>query len=88
MAARTPAAPTFPRWSAAVVERSLAAADATCLQRCLVLQAWFAGQGRDVEIVVAVPRGAAESFAAHAWVRGYDRDEFDTYRELTVLAPR
>lgn len=87
MAVRTPPAPVFPAWSALVVERELDRADATCLQRCLVMQAWFAGQGRDIEIVVAVPRTGAAEFTAHAWLRGYDPDEFEKYRELTVLAP-
>lgn len=77
----------LPDWSRPVVEHSLERADATCLQRCLVLQAWFAARGREVEIVVAVPHSTEDAFSAHAWIRGYDRDEHDRYRELTVLAP-
>lgn len=82
-----PPVPALPGWSRVVVERVLQEQDATCLQRCLVLQAWFAAHGREAEIVVAVPTATQPEFSAHAWIRGYDRDEHDRYRELTVLRP-
>lgn len=77
----------LPDWSRPVVEHSLALAGATCLQRCLVVQAWFTARDVDAEIVVAVPRASEDTFTAHAWLRGHDRDEFERYSELTVLRP-
>jgi hypothetical protein len=70
MAARA-AAP--PGWATSgttrAVERVLRATHATCLERSLVLQAWFAAHGiaRDVVIGVTAP---SSGFAAHAWLEG------------------
>lgn len=63
------------------VEAVLSHRDATCLQRCLVVQAWLSAHGRQHEIVVAA--SVADGFAAHAWLDGHDEDESATYRELT-----
>ncbi|MEZ0165662.1 lasso peptide biosynthesis protein [Kineococcus sp. LSe6-4] len=88
MSARcTAPVPALPGWSRVLVEGTLREHDATCLQRCLVLQAWFAAHGQVAEVVVAVPHATRAQFSAHAWIRGYDRDEHDRYRELTVLRP-
>jgi hypothetical protein len=44
----------------------------TCLERCLVLQAWLAAHGSEVDIVVGVPRDSARPLGpanpAHAWL--------------------
>ena len=60
--------------------------DDTCLVRALVRQAWLAGQGRDVDVIVGVT--APSDFRAHAWLDG---DSDGGYLELArypVRTPR
>lgn len=42
---------------------------ASCLERSIVLQRWFAAHDRPLELVIGVNPGAGE-FAAHAWLEG------------------
>lgn len=42
---------------------------ASCLERSIVLQRWFAAHDRPLELVIGVSPGAGE-FAAHAWLEG------------------
>ena len=78
--------PDLPAQALGAVEAVLSRRGATCLQRCLVVQAWLAAHGRPHEIVVAA--SVADGFAAHAWLAGHDEDESAVYRELTrVPAP-
>ena len=80
---RTRVAPPkdLPPGALAAVEAVLDRRGATCLQRCLVVQAWLTAHGEHHEIVVAA--SVADGFAAHAWLDGHDEDESATYRELT-----
>jgi|SRR5579884_2211632 len=59
---------------------------ATCLERSLILQQWYAAQGapRDVVIGVTAP---AEGFAAHAWLDGDPAEAGSAFREIHRLAP-
>ena len=59
---------------------------ATCLERSLLLQAWYAAQGqrRDVVIGVTAPNAG---FTAHAWLDGDPAEADGPYRELHRLAP-
>ena len=59
--------------------------NATCLERSLLLQAWYGAQGhrRDVVIGVTPP---TTGFIAHAWLEG-DAEAEGRYRELHRLAP-
>jgi hypothetical protein len=59
---------------------------ATCLERCLVLQAWLAAHGELHDVVVGV--SAHAGFSAHAWVEDYDAEgEGDGYEALTRIGP-
>jgi hypothetical protein len=61
--------------------------NATCLERALVLQRWYAAQGieRDVVIGVASPD---DEFAAHAWLDGDPEEEpVSAFSELHRLSP-
>jgi Transglutaminase-like superfamily len=60
--------------------------NATCLERALLLQAWYAAQGieRDVVIGVTAP---ATGFTAHAWLDGEPAEQDGPFRELHRLAP-
>ncbi|WP_337059261.1 lasso peptide biosynthesis protein [Kineococcus sp. G2] len=73
--------PDLPAPALAAVEAVLRRRGATCLQRCLVVQAWLLAHGEPREVVVAA--SVADGFAAHAWLDGHDADESERYRELT-----
>lgn len=55
----------------------------SCLERALLLQAWYATHGnpRDVVIGVTGPHG----FAAHAWLDGETRCHDEGFREILRL---
>ncbi len=59
---------------------------ATCLERSLLLQRWYAAQGieRDVIIGVTAP---SDGFAAHAWLDGEPAHAEQAFEELHRLAP-
>jgi hypothetical protein len=56
----------------------------TCLVRAVVRQAWHRAHGveRDVVIGVTAP-GAADGFAAHAWLEGDHPSQAEGFSELT-----
>jgi hypothetical protein len=58
----------------------------TCLVRALVLQAWFAAQGRRREVVIGVT--GAHRFAAHAWLDGDPRCHGGTFQEIHRIPAR
>ncbi|WP_432570296.1 lasso peptide biosynthesis protein [Kineococcus sp. SYSU DK005] len=73
--------PRLPGSALGAVEAVLRRRRATCLQRCLVVQAWLLAHGEAREAVVAV--SVADGFSAHAWLDGHDADESAEFRELT-----
>lgn len=78
--------PDLPGTALEAVEAVLRRRGATCLQRCLVVQAWLLAHGQPREVVVAA--SVSDGFAAHAWLDGHDEDESATYRELTRVPAR
>jgi hypothetical protein len=80
-----PEPPRVPENASRGVLAALRRRPATCLERALVLQRWYAAHGRPHDIVIGVA-GTAESFEAHAWLEGEDPGR--GYRELSrVPAP-
>ncbi len=62
-----PAAPPGPARARRVVQSVLRVRHATCLERSLVVQRWWATQGTAVDLVVAVT-APGQGFHAHAWL--------------------
>lgn len=58
---------------------------ATCLQRSVVLQRWYADQGVDRDVVIGVTAPGA-GFKAHAWLSRPDAPAGGQYTEITRLA--
>ena len=59
---------------------------ASCLERSLVLQRWFAQYGRDFDVVVGVMND--DRFRAHAWLAGTEpRSEREFTEIMRVEAP-
>lgn len=83
---RVPRAPAGGTTSRRAVEGVLRLVGASCLERELVRQAWFARQGdpRDVVIGVGVP-GA--DFRAHAWLDGETSAEREGLAEIARRGP-
>ncbi|MGH9273487.1 MAG: lasso peptide biosynthesis B2 protein [Acidimicrobiales bacterium] len=79
-----------PRRRAAVAERSvrwmLRQRHASCLERALVLQAWYSGQGTPREVVIGVT--SPEDFQAHAWLDGDAKCHEARFAEILRLSPR
>ena len=63
------------------VRYALRRRSATCLERALVMQAWLAGQGVRVPVVVGVA-GGTDRFAAHAWLEGEKHEPFEEVLRL------
>lgn len=59
---------------------------ASCLERALVLQRWYAAQGVRRSVIIGV-KAPAEGFAAHAWLEGDPAETGESFRELHRLAP-
>ena len=59
---------------------------ATCLERSLVLQRWYAAQGIPRTVIIGV-RAPSEGFAAHAWLEGDPAETGQPFSELHRLAP-
>lgn len=75
--------PTVARGSLRGTLVALSARKATCLERSLVIQAWIAANGLDLDVIVAVKRDPnAPGDLAHAWVDGYDADCSARYAEI------
>ena len=79
-----------PRRRAAVAERAvcwmLRQRRASCLERALVLQAWYSGQGVPREVVIGVT--SPEHFQAHAWLDGDTKCHEARFAEILRLSPR
>jgi Transglutaminase-like superfamily len=67
--ARLPSVPPLPSDAARGVHAVLRRADASCLVRSIVLQAWYAARGERRDLVIGVA-GAGDGFRAHAWLDG------------------
>ncbi len=59
---------------------------ATCLERALVLQRWYAVQGNPRNVIIGV-KAPSEGFAAHAWLEGDPAETGAPFRELHRLPP-
>ena len=60
----------------------------TCLERCLVQQAWLRSHGIEQDVVVGVRSAAQSTTCAHAWIDGMtDPAEYDGYRIIHRIAP-
>jgi hypothetical protein len=69
--ARVEPPPRVPAHAVRGVEALLTrVARASCLERALILQAWFATQGRRHPVLVGV--AVDGGFEAHAWLGGHD----------------
>jgi len=76
--------PALPRRAVVGVRAALRVRRATCLERCLILQRWFATHGVKADVIIGVRTG--EAFGAHAWLDGLDRYPAQTeYDELTRI---
>lgn len=62
--------PRLPAAAVRVVLAVLRVRGATCLERSLLLQAWFAARGQRRDVVIGVRRD--ESVLAHAWLDGLE----------------
>jgi hypothetical protein len=60
----------------------LRGARATCLERALLLQAWYLAQGEKRDLVIGVT-APSQGFAAHAWLDGDAPCHGDRFHELT-----
>jgi len=60
---------------------------ATCLERALVLQRWYASHGSERDVIIAIS-GSTDDFAAHAWVDGEPDVEAGAFEELLRLPAR
>ncbi len=88
VAARVAPPPPLPPGARRGVEAVLRRTSPTCLERCLVLQAWLLAHGVPCEVVVGVARDGAGA-RAHAWLDVEAGDAVAaTYLELHRLAPR
>ncbi|HEX7254741.1 MAG TPA: lasso peptide biosynthesis B2 protein [Gaiellaceae bacterium] len=77
--------PALPVRAGRGVRAVLRRADATCLERALVLQAWEAAHGPGRDVVIGVKGG--EKLAAHAWLDG-EADGGLAYEELMRVPAR
>ncbi len=78
--------PGLPLFAGQDVYQALEESPATCLQRCLVLQAWFSAHGQPCE--VAVGFRTDDGFKAHAWIPGlHGPAESDGYVEIARVPP-
>jgi hypothetical protein len=59
---------------------------ATCLERSLLLQSWYAAQGVERDVIIGVT-ARADGFQAHAWLDGEPDEEGTPFHELHRLAP-
>jgi hypothetical protein len=79
--------PPAPRTSAVggrLVRLVLRVTRATCLEKSLVLQRWFADNGTTYDIVIGV-KSPREGFAAHAWLERPGELTQTNYRAMTRI---
>lgn len=61
---------------------------ATCLERSLIIQRWFAARGTGLDVIVGVRNPTAQKGAmAHAWVEHFDPDFAPTFLEIRRIDP-
>ncbi len=63
-----------------IVARVLKVGRASCLERSLVLQSWYAHLGRDTELVIGV--ATDDGFHAHAWLAGTEPESTERFSEI------
>lgn len=68
LAAHVAPPPPLPWGSRTGVDGVLNRLDPTCLERCLVQQAWYAHHGMEHDVIIGVKSGSPKSMAAHAWL--------------------
>lgn len=83
---RVPRAPAGGATSRRAVEGVLRRVGASCLERELVRQAWFARQG-DARVVVVGVTSPGEGFGAHAWLDGESCAERQNMVEILRWPP-
>jgi transglutaminase superfamily protein len=60
--------------------------NATCLERSLILQRWYAAQGAPHDVVIGVTAPAG-GFTAHAWLDGDSDEGAHEFHEIHRLRP-
>ncbi len=58
----------------------------SCLERALLLQAWYASQAHRRDVVIGVT--APQDFMAHAWLEGEVQCHDVSFHEILHLPPR
>jgi len=83
------APPTVARGSMRGVRAGLRVERATCLERSLVVQRWWATNGVALDVIVGIRHpDRTDGDMAHAWVEHYDADCSEQYGEIRrVTAP-
>ena len=82
--AHVPPPPELPGHALRGVTGLAVVARATCLERSMLLQRWFAEHGRPYPILVGVAITGDEGFRAHAWLEGFDPDP-EAYEVMTTI---
>ena len=77
-----PPPPALPPRAISGVEAVLRRRPNTCLMRAVLLQAWYAGQGARLDVVIGVTP-PSRGFAAHAWLDGEAPCHDEGFTELT-----
>lgn len=82
--------PTLERGSLRGARIGLRMRGASCLERSLVVQGWYASRGLPMDVVIGVRSPTATTGdMAHAWVEGWDDDTAGDYVEIRrVAAPQ
>lgn len=89
LAARVSPPPTLPWGSRLGVDGVLRRLEPTCLERCLVQQAWLRAHGVEHDVVIGVASGAQHEVTAHAWLEHITAPhEYAGYRPIHRLPPR
>lgn len=81
--------PTVARGSLRGAQAFLELRRATCLERSLIIQAWFAANGAALDVIIGVRRTHVQGGAqAHAWVDRYDADCSKDFAEIRRVSAR
>lgn len=78
--------PRLPSAAERGVQAVLRRRSATCLERSLVLQRWYAAHGQRRDVVIGV-NGAPADFSAHAWLDGEQLPPDTHFDELVRVRP-
>lgn len=76
-----PPAPMTPAEAKGLARLAVCTLARNCLVQAAVRQAWYAGQGVSVDLVVGVTP-PSDGFRAHAWLAIDPPDTFEGYEEL------